>query len=101
ESFADCRWEGQSHDLTIPVNRPARESIATTFAETYRGTYGAAPPGRQVEIVTLRLRRVGDAPPISLPELAPEPLGEDWAELVDNSGAAVRARRSGRAPLAG
>ncbi len=101
ESFADCRWSGQSHELTIPVRRPSREAISEEFAGTYAGTYGAAPAGRDVEIVTLRLRRVGQASEISLPALVPEPMGEERIELVGDSGATGRARRCRRAQLAG
>ena len=72
EPLADCRWSGQSHELTVPVTRPSRDAIAASFAAVYRQTYGEPPPDRGVEIVTLRLRRVGPEPAVTLPQIEPD-----------------------------
>ena len=72
EPLADCRWGGQSHELTVPVSRPSRDATAASFAAVYRQTYGEPPPDREVEIVTLRLRRVGPEPAVTLPDIEPD-----------------------------
>lgn len=99
ELFADCRWAGQSHELTVAVAEPTRASISARFAELYAGTYGPPPPGRNVEIVTLRLRRSGRAPRILLPPVFPTPAAAQELRLINNSGLAVRACGTSRAPL--
>ena len=101
EYFADCRWRGQSHELTVPVALPRRDIVTRAFAEIYGGAYGAAPPGASLEIVTLRLRRTGSSPHIPLPPISPEAWAPQETRLIDNSGAAVRALGTRRAPLVG
>ncbi len=59
ETFADCRFEGQSYEVMVPVAQPSREKIEATFREAYVAMYGRCPEGRAMEIVTLRLRRIG------------------------------------------
>lgn len=94
ETFADCRWDGQSHELTIRASR-SRKGIEHAFTEAYRTTYGPHPPERAVQIVTLRLRRTGPAPAIHLEPLADGPSAAGEAkeiELVDDAGGRVMAR---------
>ena len=73
ESFADCRWRGQSHELTIRIHKPEREAIRVAFVDEYRRHFGDAKPPRsgEFEIVTLRLRRVGRTPSVELPTVKP------------------------------
>ena len=62
EAYADARFKGQSYEVKIRVTRPDRELIETVFREEYRKLYGQVPQDRPVEIVTLRIRRVGHVP---------------------------------------
>ena len=70
EAYADARFKGQSYEVKIRVTRPERELIEAAFREEYRKLYGQVPEGRPVEIVTLRIRRVGHVPRLELPEIA-------------------------------
>ena len=54
ETFVDCRYEGQSHELT--VRRPA------DFAAEHERRNGYARPGAPVEVVALRARGSRAAP---------------------------------------
>ena len=69
ERFADCRFRGQSHELTITVNKASPLAIEREFRSAYQAMYGQCPQGREVEIVTLRLRHRGR--PLSL-KITPE-----------------------------
>lgn len=75
ECFADCRFKGQSHELTVFVPKPGRKTIEDAFRAAYVRTYGKAslPADRPVEVVTLRLRRVGRSPQVTLPPIEPDP----------------------------
>jgi len=67
QRFADCRFRGQSYELTIAVHdlSPTEQE----FRRAYQTMYGHCPEGREVEVVTLRLRRMGRAPQLHLPPL--------------------------------
>jgi N-methylhydantoinase A len=69
EAWADVRFKGQSHELKIRVHRPAWEDINATFQQAYESLFGRAPANRKIEIVTLRVRRIGKAAPVELPHL--------------------------------
>ena len=69
EVYADVRFRGQSHELMVRVERPAMEHIHERFVEAYRARYGQTPGERPIEIVTLRVRRLGRRPSVRLPEL--------------------------------
>ena len=71
ESYADCRWRGQSHELTVRILRPERDAIRSAFVAAYQAQFGdAKPPGSgEFEVVTLRLRRVGRTPTVDLPTI--------------------------------
>jgi N-methylhydantoinase A len=73
EVYADARFRGQSHELKVRVSRPQRGAIEQAFRAAYEATYGRAPAGREMEIVTLRLRRVGRAPEVTLPRVQAAP----------------------------
>jgi N-methylhydantoinase A len=70
EAYADVRFKGQSYEVKIRVTRPERELIESAFRDEYQKLYGQIPEGRPVEIVTLRIRRVGHMPRLALPEIA-------------------------------
>jgi N-methylhydantoinase A/oxoprolinase/acetone carboxylase beta subunit len=66
ETFVDCRYAGQSHELTVPT-------VADFPAEHLRRN-GYAPDGAPVEVVALRARARGRAPldPAELPAVVRE-----------------------------
>jgi N-methylhydantoinase A len=76
EAWADVRFKGQSHELKVRVGRPSREEIEGKFLEAYAVAYGRVPSGRAVEIVTLRVRRLGRAAELALPQLERGAAGE-------------------------
>jgi N-methylhydantoinase A len=69
--FADCRFRGQSYELTIAVDDLSPAAIEKTFRAAYTTLYGHCPQDRQMEIVTLRLRRIGRSQSIDLPAIVP------------------------------
>jgi N-methylhydantoinase A len=94
EYFADVRFRGQSHELKIAVVGMTLADISKRFYAAYRQTYGRPPSGRAIEIVTLRVRRIGLAPKIELPrvdaKLPPHAVVRE-TQLIDNDGREVRA----------
>jgi len=75
EAFADVRFAGQSHELSVRVFRPSWEHISEQFLTAYSERYGPPPTGRKIEIVTLRARRIGHVPELKLPTLYSSPDG--------------------------
>jgi N-methylhydantoinase A/oxoprolinase/acetone carboxylase beta subunit len=75
ECFADCRWRGQSHELTVAVRRPSRQLIREAFERAYTDRFGTAalPADPALEIVTLRVRRSARAMSFELPEIDENP----------------------------
>lgn len=67
ERFADCRFRGQSYELPVPADRLSRMEIEDGFRNAYTALYGHCPRERQIEVITLRLRRIGQAPRAALP----------------------------------
>ncbi len=53
ERSADLRYRGQSHELTVPWGRAG---AARRFHALHEKTYGYANEGREVEVVTVRVR---------------------------------------------
>ena len=70
EAYADVRFRGQSHEVKVRVERPTLEHIHAQFTAAYQAMYGGIPSGRSIEIVTLRIRRIGRLPKLALPKLA-------------------------------
>jgi N-methylhydantoinase A len=102
EAWADVRFKGQSHELTVRVERPASNHINDQFTAAYRARYGRVPENRPIEIVTLRVRRFGRIPELKLPALLREGEGEEKTPLtrvVDPSGREVSAHAFTRASL--
>jgi N-methylhydantoinase A/oxoprolinase/acetone carboxylase beta subunit len=64
----DCRYEGQSHELTVPA--------VAAFADEHRRRNGYSRPGAPVEVVALRARATVAAPiaVTDLPVLPREPV---------------------------
>ncbi len=61
EYFADVRFRGQSHEVKVPVAGMTQADISRRFYTAYKTLYGRPPAGRAMEIVTLRVRRIGRA----------------------------------------
>jgi N-methylhydantoinase A len=94
EYFADVRFRGQSHELKVQVETKTLSAISAAFDSAYRTAFGRPPRARAVEIVTLRVRRTGRVPKVSLPQIQPSvPVRAvvREAEIIDDSGDPVRA----------
>jgi N-methylhydantoinase A len=100
ERFADVRFRGQSYEVKVPVETMTLTSIEAKFREAYAALYGMLPAGRAVELVTLRVRRVGRGVDVKLPRVV---AGQDEQPrdvmLVDSAGASVNAKAFTRAGL--
>lgn len=76
----DLRYEGQSYELSVPLETPIMETTVRaaveTFHERHRDRYGHADPDESVEVVALRVRGRVAVPPPALPreEETDEPL---------------------------
>jgi N-methylhydantoinase A len=93
EAFADVRFKGQSHELKVRIDAPNRATIERAFREEYARVYGRAPERRTIEIVTLRVRRIGSAPAVDLPEDQSEAaVTQEPIELVTADGTSKQAR---------
>ncbi len=58
--YADCRYAGQSHELTVPVgsgdtSEGGGQGLREAFARAHTRSYGYAHPDRDVEVVAARL----------------------------------------------
>ncbi|MGB7157539.1 MAG: hydantoinase/oxoprolinase family protein, partial [Tepidisphaeraceae bacterium] len=94
EYYADVRFRGQSHEVKVQVVRASIAEISRRFHDAYRGLYGRPPRGRAVEVVTLRVRRVGHEPAVSLAPIAPATgrySGIRVAQVIDEEGRTVQA----------
>ena len=103
EYFADVRFRGQSHELKIPVVAMTMSDISRRFHAAYRAVYGRPPTGRAIEIVTLRVRRIGHAPDVQLPKLqmqVPAHSVVRETRIIDPTGETVRAAVLTRPQLA-
>jgi N-methylhydantoinase A len=95
EAHADVRFRGQSHEVKVQVLRPGVEHIRKQFLAAYGQLFGRAPEGREIEIVTLRVRRIGRAHELQLPRLSGGsggPPGSQPTSLITSDGASVSAR---------
>ena len=103
EHFADVRFRGQSHELKVPVVGMTMADISRRFYAAYKLAYGRPPGGRAIEIVTLRVRRIGHAPSVQLPRVSPEVPAHAVireCELTDPGGNTARAAVMTRSQLA-
>ena len=67
QRLIDCRYAGQSFDITVPFGPDYREA----FHAAHQRAFGFSDAGRPVEAVTLRARALGSEAPPPLP--APRP----------------------------
>jgi N-methylhydantoinase A len=86
EAHADVRFRGQSYELKVRVQRPTLEHIRDEFLRAYVQAYGQAPAGREIEIVTLRVRRTARHEVLELPKLDANASSPVVAQLVDETG---------------
>jgi N-methylhydantoinase A len=101
EAYVDARFYGQSHELKVRIARPGRAEIERAFIAEYQRMYGNLPGNRQVEIVTLRVRRIGRASQVRLPDLSPAAARQQSATIVTGDGRPVRAPALTRSALPG
>ncbi|MEO7453224.1 MAG: hydantoinase/oxoprolinase family protein [Fimbriimonadales bacterium] len=57
--YADMRYQGQAHDLTVPANA-TRERAEAAFHELHQATFGVSFTDREVQWVTARVRAEGE-----------------------------------------
>jgi N-methylhydantoinase A len=72
ERALDLRYAGQGYEITIACDYPLGDgsiaSLRARFDETHRQMFGHTAPEEPVEIVSYRLRGVGQVPPVALPK---------------------------------
>lgn len=73
EVFLDMRYRGQAYELTLPF----KGDVVASFHQQHAISYGYDMPDRAVEIVTMRLRAVGE---VESPEMKPEATNEHDAQ---------------------
>ncbi len=75
--FADLRYVGQFHDLTIPLSAPdgpdwwQAKELEALFHATHAQVYGHNDPEGAIEMVTLRCTAEGEVERASFPRLPP------------------------------
>jgi N-methylhydantoinase A len=62
EKSVDVRYRGQGYELSIPL----RKNLLKEFESEHQRRYGYIHPGREVELVTLRLRAVVKSPRLAI-----------------------------------
>jgi N-methylhydantoinase A len=94
---ADLRYEGQFHDITVPLEPPKAadwwrpEAVTARFHALHDKVYGHNDPAGTIEIVNLRVEGIGDVEKPWFPEApartggGPEPVGRRRV-CVDRSG---------------
>jgi N-methylhydantoinase A len=78
---ADLRYEGQSFELTVPL----QEELGAAFHRAHDIRYGYAEPERAIELVAVRTAEVRPGPRFELP--AAEPLEATGPAVVELAGA--------------
>ena len=81
EGEADLRYEGQSFELTVPL----QEELDAAFHRAHEIRYGYAEPERAIELVAVRTAEVRPGPRFELP--AAEPLEATGPAVVELEGA--------------
>jgi len=72
ERSVDVRYRGQGYEINLPLSK----NLLTEFQLEHQRRYGYAHRGREVELVTLRLRAV-----VKMPGVRLERLGQDAPEI--------------------
>jgi N-methylhydantoinase A len=68
----DMRYAGQGYEITIPVEPETMtaegiKALRKSFDEVHRGMFGHSAPEEPVEIVSYRVRGVGQVPAVEMP----------------------------------
>jgi N-methylhydantoinase A len=82
QRFADCRYTGQSHELTVPADRP--DGPAEAFAAEHLRRYGYTLDPEDVEITAIRV--VATVPGPSAPPSPSRQDGPSVGEAASDSG---------------
>lgn len=88
EWSADLRYEGQSWELQIPVQRSTKwgpeelERVWKTFHDLHQRVYSYCDPRAPLEVINLRVKAIGRNPNLTLPKTkrAPTPLARALKE---------------------
>jgi N-methylhydantoinase A len=81
EGEADLRYEGQSFELTVPL----QQGLAEAFHRAHEERYGYAERGRAIDLVAVRTAEVRPGPRLELPTA--EPLQATGPAVVELEGA--------------
>ncbi len=81
DRLLDLRYHGQSYELTVAYDPDAGVAAAVAaFHQAHQQRFGHADPASAVEIVTVRLRALGQAE--QPPFVAEQPEGNDASEAI-------------------
>jgi N-methylhydantoinase A len=81
EGEADLRYEGQSFELTVPL----QQGLGEAFHRAHEERYGYSERGRAIELVAVRTAEVRPGPRLELPTA--EPLRATGPAMVELEGA--------------
>jgi len=84
--YADVRFRGQSHEISVDVKRPSMAEVQAIFQARYAEIYGRIPQGRAIEIVALRVRKSIAAPAMIFPAITGAPSLMQNITLIDAQG---------------
>src|ERR1700691_992755 len=62
QSSIDLRYRGQGYELNLPFTK----NLLREFEQEHQRRYGYAHPGREVELVKIRLRAIVKSPPLKI-----------------------------------
>lgn len=68
QTSMDVRYAGQSYELNVPYS----EHFLVDFTHAHQSSYGYFYPGKEIEIVNLRVRAIGQIEPVKLPRISTE-----------------------------
>ena len=68
----DMRYAGQGYEITIPcepemMTAAGLKALRQSFDDVHRGMFGHSAPEEPVEIVSYRVRGIGQVPPVEMP----------------------------------
>jgi len=87
EAEVDLRYQGQSHELTVPFDARFRER----FHEMHQRLYGYSLPVNPLEVVAVRVRLFTEAPSLELPRLSGGSLAPaERAQVILDDGKQVK-----------
>ncbi len=92
--YLDLRYEGQSYEITLPLD----ESVIEMFHMEHRRLYGYEDRRRPIEIVTARLMADGPTPTVEAPPVGAH-TGDPLTGRIDRSGLGAGAVIHGPAVL--